>query len=448
MQGIGLVNMPHPDYIPLVMHTDQSSGRTVAPETWKFAGLEFFFWASVVALEGFLVPYLAHIGLGSGATGFIMSSIFLASIVIAPLWGAICDAGDRHRRVMLGAFALAAVAVLLIPLVGPRFLPVFLLGVLYSGTANSMPGILDSWIMRRKRDVQRIEYGMARGFGSAGFAVGGLLLGRLIDLTAPGAMFPFYAFTVALAGLMVLRLPGGVRPGVSQSGTIKGDESEQPVHAVADRAVAVPVHDYSGNAVRAIFSSTPYLVFLVVSLLIFVQLRAALTFLPLLIYEAGGSSTHVGLAQAVSAGGEIPFMFATVLMLRRFRPRALLLFSMAVFVVRIGVIGWIASPGGLVAVQLLHGLSFGVFLPVSIHYIDSFAPVRYSTIFQTTATSVHFGIGSVIGSSLSGLMVEAVGLRAMYRLLPIPAAIATLLFAGYLLYETRGQMKERIEPGA
>lgn len=424
-------------------------GPAVSGTTWKFAGLEFFFWSSVVALEAFLVPYLTTIGLGSSAAGIVMSSIFLGGIVSAPLWGAFCDAGSRHRFVMLLSFAVGAVAVLLIPVAGARLLPVFVLGLAYSATANAMPGILDSWIMHTRRSDKGVQYGLARGFGSAGFALGGLALGRLIDATSLGIMFPYYTVVVGLAAIMALRISRSHTPPPGPEAVetrVAGDaEDDAPVHAVADRPVVSQTPHISGGAVKAMLTSVPYMVFLAMSLLIFIQLRAAITFLPLLIYEAGGSSTMVGLAQMVGAGGEIPFMFASVLLLKWFRPRALLLFSMAMFILRIGLLGWIHSPEGLVAAQALHGLSFGVFLPVSIHYIDRIAPRRYATVFQTTATSVHFGIGSVIGSSLSGIIVSAIGLRAMYRLLGFPVILATLGFAVFLFIDTRSPGRRRTE---
>ena len=448
----------------------------IAGETWRFAALLFFFWSSVVTLEGFLVPYLTSIGFGSGAAGLVMSSVFLAGIVCAPLWGMVCDATDRHRTVVVTALAVAIVIVLLIPVAAPSFALVFLLGVLYSATGNSMPGVLDSWIMRRRLEEPRIEYGIARGFGSAGFAVGGVVLGRLSDVYGPQVLFPAYAVVIGMALLMIVRLPGGSRSGSwrarerSRSDRSTSDESRpaesmtadstpgeattdagaeprpseqaasgygEAVLPEADRPVVATAMRYSGEAARAVISSTPYLVFLVVSLVIIIQLRAAITFMPLLIYEVGGSNIHVGLSQTVAASSEIPFMFATALLLRYFRPRALLLFGMAGLVVRTGIMGWMMTPGAIVAVQALHGLSFGVFLPVSIHYIDRVAPRQYATFFQTLAPSIYFGLGSVIGSSLGGVFVEAFGLRPMYRLLGLPALAATLAFACFMLYEHR-----------
>lgn len=429
----------------------------IARETWQFAGLMVFFWASVVTLEGFLVPYLTSIGFGSGAAGMVMSSIFLANLVSAPLWGAVCDAGDRHRSVMIIALVGSTASVLLIQLAAPRFLPVILLGIAYSATANSMPGVLDSWIMRRRRVEPRIEYGIARGFGSAGFALGGVVIGQLSDIFSPAVLFPAYATFAAVAIVLILRMPRGGTPpkaqrtsegsAATEEGTAAAAGSPEhhadsdadsmdpyvDVHTEADRPVAPAKQTLSLDILKAILTSTPYLVFLAVSLIIFIQLRAAITFLPLLVYETGGSNIHVGLTQSVSAGSEVPFMFATAFLLRKFPPRALLLFGMCVFIVRIGLMGWIESPQLLVAMQLLHGLSFGIFMPVSIHYIDRIAPRRYATVFQTFAPSFYFGIGSVVGSSLGGLFVEQFGLVTMYRTIWIPVAVATAVFAAYLL---------------
>lgn len=435
--------------------TDSLLSRTkhlegIAAETWQFAALMVFFWASVVTLEGFLVPYLTSIGFGSAAAGMVMSSIFLANLVSAPIWGAVCDAGDRHRTVMTIALTGSTASVLMIQLAAPRFLPVILLGIAYSATANSMPGVLDSWIMRRRRVEPRIEYGIARGFGSAGFALGGIVIGQLSDLYSPAVLFPAYTAFAILAIVFILKMPRGGNPSRGQRSTPASGEAEDAceqqdqeldpyvdVHAEADRPVAATKQTLSLDIIRAILGSTPYLIFLVVSLVIFLQLRAAITFLPLLMYETGGSNIHVGLAQSVSAGSEIPFMFATAFLLRKFPPRALLLFGMTVFIVRIGLMGWIESPQLLVAMQILHGLSFGIFMPVSIHYIDRIAPRRYATVFQTFAPSFYFGIGSVVGSSLGGLFVEHFGLVAMYRTIWIPVAVATAFFAMYLLRNRR-----------
>lgn len=441
----------------------------IAPETWRFSILMVFFWAGIVTLEAFLVPYLVSIGLGSGAAGLVMSSVFFASIVTAPLWAAVCDATDRHRRVILAALGMSLVAVLLIPLAAPVLVPVLLLGLLYSATGNSMPAILDSWIMRRRLEEPGLEYGIARGFGAAGFALGGVLLGQLSDVFGPWILFPMYTLFTLIAMVMILRLPAGGHPahraapasaesagspdpsGAADSADAPvapfdspsslpepedlASDHPSPVHAEADRPVSSGRLRLTGEVIKAVFSSVPYLVFLVISLLIFIQLRAALTFLPLLIYDTGGSNIHVGLAQTLSAGSEVPFMFAAAFLLRRFKPRGMLLFAMGVFIFRIGLMGWIYSPVGLVALQLMHGLSFGLFLPVSVHFIDRIAPQKYSSIFQTLAPSIYFGLGSVIGSSLGGAIIEQMGLRSMYQMLWIPVTAAAGMFALYLFLQ-------------
>lgn len=368
-----------------------------------------------------MVPYLVSMGFGSAQAGLIMSSIFLANIVTAPLWGSYSDATDRHRSAVTAALLLALTAISLIPLAAPLFLPVFGIGVIYSSTSNSMPALIDSWIMRRRRERPGIEYGIARGFGSAGFAIGGVVIGRLSDIYDPSIMFPVYAVVVLMTLFMIRRVPQQTK--------------RRSVEASQTEATGIVA------AGRAVLASTPYLVFVFVSLIIFIQLRAAVTFLPLLLYEVGGTNIHVGLSQTVGASSEIPAMFAAAFLLRRFRPRALLLAGMAVFILRIGLMGWLHTPELLVASQALHGISFGIFLPVSIHYIDRIAPVRFASVFQTLAPSIYFGIGSVIGSSLGGVLVERIGLRPTFRLFGAPVAVAVATFAVYLLiqrYQNQG----------
>lgn len=397
--------------------------------TARFSVLLYCFWASVVSIEVFLVPYLVEAGFRSAQAGYVMSAIFLVTIVSQPLWGYVCDRTGRHREVIVAALITGALSMLLIPAAGTSFGLVMLLAALYSLSANSMPGIIDSWIMQLRSRFGGVEYGVARGIGSLGFALTAVAMGRIYDSYGLKLNFPVYAIC-ALGAILA-------------TASIHAARSDtRRVRAAADGGAVTPsvfaAARESGIAALAhsIVHNRDYLFFLVASLGIVIGLRAAMTFLPLLIYSVGGVNLHVGLAQFASAGSEIPFMFAAAFLLRRFRPRHLLLIAMAMFVLRLGLLALAPSAAAIIAVQLLHGASFGLFLPTSVYYIDRISPAQFKTAYQSLAPSVYFGIGSVVGSSSGGLIVERYGLIMLFRLIPLLIVLSVLLF-GYSVIRHR-----------
>ncbi len=394
--------------------------------TARFSLFLSLFWASVVSIEVFLVPYLVHRGMSTAQAGYVMSAIFVVSIFSQPLWGLLCDRTGRHREIVAGCLAAAVVFVLTIPLVAERFAVVIVIAALFSATANSMPGIMDSWIMHQRSLHGKADYGIARAMGSLGFAATSVVMGRVYDrhgLELNFVMYGVFVLSAVLVALSVRTTSGGPAEPPTRGAPAPLDER-------GGGAELLPAaHDTGGAAlVHAVVANREYLWFLVASTGVIIALRATLTFLPLLVYSVGGTNTHVGMAHAASAGSEIPFMILAAFLVRLFRPRIVLLASMVIFVVRVGLLAYVTSPTQVILVQLLHGPSFGVFLPSAIYFIDRIAPVQFKTAFQTLAPAVFFGIGSVVGSSIGGAMVDQIGLLALYRTAPALILVSAVLF--------------------
>ncbi len=364
------------------------------------------FWASMLVVDAFMVPYLDMIGFTEAETGLVMAAIFGISILAQPAWGYLADRTGVHRIMIAVAMAGAAAVMLIVPATGTAFALVFTCALVYSLTASSMPGLVDSWLMKTARSGARVSYGIARGFGSLGFALAGAILGGVLERHGLRLMFPIYAVLAGIVVLVVLT----TRPLLE-------------VNPPARDGVSVR------HALRAVLKNGRYLALLGANFFVLLGTRAAITFLPLRFYELGGNTAHVGWAQSVNAASEIPFMFLTAFILRRLRPRTLLIGAMVFSVVRLVLVKVAATPSALVWVQAVQGISFGFLLPASVHYIDRIAPAEFRSLFQALAPSIYFGLASFIGSAMGGVIVERLGLDTLYSLAPAVAAVGVVLFA-------------------
>lgn len=390
-----------------------------ARETFRFGLLQFLYYASIVSFEGFLVPWLRRQGYNPARTGLVMSAIFVFAVFGQPLWGHLCDRIGKHKLVVAGSLLFAAGVALLLPLAVTLFPVVLLLALAYSATANSMPGNIDGWIMARRAVVPRIEYGVARGMGSLGFAVAALGLGFLYQRFGLGTMFPAYALIAVAAATVALVTPD------SASGT----------HAVPDLEAAMsrPLLPQTPHSLKAaalaVVTHREYRVFAASAVLLFIAFRAAMTFLPELVLEIGGVDSHIGAAHSVGAFSEIPIMLLAAVLVHRFKADRLVLVAMLVFTARMSLYAFLRTPEALVIAQALHGPSFGLFIAASVHYIDEISPSGHKSLFLALAPSLYFGAGSVIGSALAGQVVQHLGLHALYVVVPVVVAFATALFA-------------------
>ncbi|SIQ53433.1 MFS_1 like family protein [Alkalispirochaeta americana] len=424
---------------------------TAHKETALFSLLLWFFWAGIVSVEGFLLPYLTEQGFPPSQAGLVMSALFLCAIPGQPFWGHVCDRLGTHRPIFLGVILTGAAALLFIPLAIPRLPLVIGITMIYSVTVNSMPGNLDGWIMARRRLVPKIEYGMARAMGSFGFALWAILLGTLYDRWGLHLIFPVFGLFALLAAGVALFTPDsgslGITPpwasspmdcGSAASGISLRDSTSSAVPASSSPSSFTQV-------VRLVWDHRPYRIFVLSSILLFTAFRATYTFLPLLIAEVGGGNRHIGWAHSVGAATEIPVMIMAGFLLRKIRPEKTILAAMIIMTIRMSFYAFVRSPGAIIALQGLHGLSFGLFLASSVYYIEDIAPAGSKSLFQALAPSMYFGLGSVLGSSLGGVVVDTLGLRVLFGLAPLGMAGAALIF--YSKSRTTNPGKNRLNPG-
>lgn len=411
---------------------------TSRTEPVAFAVIQFLFWSSIVTFEAFMVPYLRENGYTPGAIGPIMGAVFGLAVVGQPLLGALADRISSPKLLIAGALAVASLAVLATPAVVSWYPAVVLIALVYSLSANSLPAVFDGWIMARREHNPRISYGVSRGFGSAGFAAGAAAVGFVAERFGSAVIFPIYVAVALSSAALVLRVP---RAGESQGSTVSAGTAAAGIASAGIAAGDEFGGDRQGRrngrrilaAIRengaAVLGNRPYLTLLLGSLLAFVGFRAALTFLPLLIEELGGSVSDVGLAHSVGAVSEIPFLFFSSWLLYRYRGPALITLILALLSLRLFVYTLLGDTTQLLILQLSHGLTFGLFLAATVDWIHRIAPKQHRSFFQALAPSIYFGIGSISGSWLGGVVIETFSVMTMYRLAALFAAAGAVVIA-------------------
>lgn len=182
----------------------------------------FCFLLGIYAVGRFLVLFIAHrLGLDAEATaseaGVVLAVLALLTAVASIPAGWITDRMGR-RPMMIGGAVVAGVGIGLLPLAADT-VQITLLGILLAlGTAGFGAG---SWALATDlvpRDEAARHMGLAN-YATAGAAAAAGFFGPIVDVgerIAPGLGFTLLmllaATAVLAAGLVALRLPGGVNP--------------------------------------------------------------------------------------------------------------------------------------------------------------------------------------------------------------------------------------------
>ncbi len=256
------------------------------------------------------------------------------------------------------------------------------------------------------------RYGRIRSVGSVGFLVAGALGGVLRDrwpatpvllglaLTGAGAWFTFRLPPLVAS-------PGA--PALRDLGRLVRD----PTLAVF--AIAATLH----GAGLAVYDH-----------LYAVRIDAL-----------GLPSWVVGLSITSAVAVEVALMLRSDELMRRLRPEALLVVSMAAGVPRLLLTGATEHPLALVLLQGLHGLHFGAFWLASTALLAERAAPQLRHTTQALLPSAAFGAGPILGLALASRVLEegsAASTGAVFQLAATLAAAATVIGAAWL----RGARRE------
>jgi PPP family 3-phenylpropionic acid transporter len=363
----------------------------------------FLHFAALAALMPYLTIYFASRGLSGIEIGLLSSLVPLMTMLGAPFWTEIADATGRHRAVLVAVIGMVVVAALALSTATHVVTLGIFTALLAFHLAPSMP-LLDHAVLEALGDRAH-AYGRQRAWGAVGWAI-----------SAPAAGWVTNAFGLPWAFFVFL----GVMPWVALA-------ASRVTYAATTGAGTRRV---GGGLVLAL-RDTRWIPLLVAGFAGGVGLAMVAFFLPLHLRDLGGSFTVIGVAIAVPAISEVPFMVFGGALLAAVGPRRLLLGAVAALALRLLLSGVIPDATALVAVQLLHGPSFGVLWIAGVTYAREIAPLGSRAVAQGLFAAVTGGLGSFTGSLLGGVTYDAWGGSGAFLVAAAFTGLAAVMLAAW-----------------
>lgn len=371
--------------------------------------LEFFVWGAWFVTLG---TYLAA---DLGASGSQIALAFLTQslgAILAPfIVGLIADRFFAAQRI-LGVLHLFSAVMLFLAGRQEDFGAFFVFALL--AMVSFMPTLaLANSISFRRMHSPETQFPSVRVFGTIGWIIAGLLIGWL-GWEAGGALtntFVMAAIGSALLGVYAFTLP----------------------HTPPEQTDGPPtVRDILGLDALALLKSRSYLVFFIASILICIPLAFYYNFTNLYLNEIGVPGAAA--VQSLGQVSEALFLLIMPLMLKKLGIKRTLLIGMLAWAVRYALFAF-GDAGSLIWLVILglvlHGVCYDFFFVAGQIYTDRFAPAKVRSAAQGLISLATYGVGLLIGSLISGPIVDAFlaadGSHDWRIIWLIPAALAVLV---------------------
>jgi MFS transporter, PPP family, 3-phenylpropionic acid transporter len=382
----------------------------------------YFFYYGYV---GTFLPHFAAYLRGLGWSGEQIGAVQMLPAVLAPAvalaWGSWADHAGSPVRALRRASLVACAAAVALPFARTPALVGAVLVAQSLGDRAVVPltdAVTLDWVRRQpSRSYARIRLWGSLGFVALAVAVGAVLAARG-DRAGDPVVPVVVAACVAGYALVARRIPpaapAGERPGRRE--------------------------------VRALVRDRPLLVLLAVCAVHWAACAPYHLFFGVLVRDLGLSAHVTGVGMGVGVAAELVALLLFPRLEARFGLRALFALVFAGSAVRWLLVSRVDAALALVAVQALHGLTFGVFWGAAMHALGGAVPAPLRATGQALFSAVVFGAGNGGGYLLSGIGYDRLGGAA--PLFAGAAVLELVALAVVLMPGGREAVERRADAGA
>jgi nucleoside transporter len=378
--------------------------------------LEFFVWGAWAVTMG---TYLGTIGFEGVQIGNAYTATGWAAILSPFFIGMIADRFFAAERVMgflhlVGALLLYYVSTVQDP--GLFFWALVAYALCYMPTL----ALVNAIAMNVMEDPGK-EFPMVRVFGTIGWIAAGLTISYILNPVMPGVEATATPMKMAALASALLGVYSFLLPSTPPKSTGK----------------AVSISDILGLKALGLMKDRSFAIFIVSSLLVCIPLAFYYNFTNMYLNAIGveGAAGKMTFGQM----SEIFFMVVFPFFFTRLGVKWMLAAGMLAWAVRYvlfafgdtGSAIWMLY-GGI----LLHGVCYDFFFMTGQIYVDREAPKAIQASAQGFIALVTYGVGMVIGSLISGMVVDRYVIEGGHdwqSIWLVPAGMAFLVLIGFVL---------------
>ena len=375
----------------------------VKSRTTRYAAIQSFFWMCYASIMGFVSMYLLQAGFDNSQVGILIAVAGLLSALLQPVVAAYADKPGSlslGRLITLSGGAALACGVGLVLSRGSMAVT----GLLYTGSMvllQMTTPLVNAMGIAAVNSGEKLDFGIARGFGSLGYAAAAYLIGLLANrfgpVTVPVCMG--LGFALMLASVKAFGTVDSKAGGAEKKPASKGG--------------------FLGRYPR-------YAAVLVGLVLIFVSHVVLNSFTFQIVQAKGGTSREMGVAMAFASLIELPVMFLFGWMLKKAKSHVWFRISGVFFFLKCLGTLLCTNIAGFYAVQLFQIFGWALMTVSAVFYINAIMAPEDSVKGQAYYT-MTLTLGNVVGAVVAGRILDALGVQAMLVFGSVSALVGAVI---------------------
>ena len=362
----------------------------------KYSAIQFIFFGSVCAVMGYASVYLLDQGVSNSLIGTILAAI---SVIVVFTQPAIAAYADKNKHIELRKIISAVMVLAVILSVATFFVKdvVVLLLCVYVGISTCiqtvMPLMNSLAFVFEKQGIE-INYGIARGIGSAAYALVSFALGYLVEDFGTSVIPLVYIFFNVLLVLAVnsFVLPKSERKDVAEVEEEKATEEKQ-----------LSFIDFFKKYKK-------FMIFVLGVVVVYFTHTIINNFFIQILTPIGGTESDMGTAVFLAAIVELPAMGLFNSIRKKVKVSTLLKFSAIMFAVK-HALTFLATDMTLIYVaQFCQIAAYAILIPASVYYVNSIVAKQDQIKGQSMVTMAMTASG-IVANLAGGFLLDGIGVH-------------------------------------
>jgi PPP family 3-phenylpropionic acid transporter len=372
----------------------------MAPST-RLRLLYFLYYGNVGTYLPYFAAYLRGLGFSGREIGLVQMVPSLLAPVVAISWASFADHRSSPRRALRLAAGWAALAVLLLPFAREPWQVGAVVALMSLGDRAVVP-LLDSVTLEWCRESPGTSYARIRLFGSVGFIALSLLAGRALTMRGDRPADPLVPAVVVVCVVAYALVARGTP---ATAGHPDRPAARDMLALARDRRLHLLL---AACAVHWAACAPFHLLFGV------------------LVRDLGLPSDVTGVGMGVGVLAEIAVLLAFPRLERRLPLRVLFAIAFLGSAIRWALLSRASGALAVACLQLLHGLTFGLFWGSAMQALAALVPAPLRATGQAAFSAVVFGGGNAVGYALAGIGYDRLGGVGPLFLFAAAAELASL----------------------
>lgn len=388
--------------------------------TLRYIIINATYFAVYSGIHAYSSVFLLEKGFSNTLIGITLALANILSVIFQPLVAGLIDKQGKltNRNVSMASTALILIGSILLLMIKNGIVAIFIIFALIYMVQMVYQPIITAMYFEYEAAGCHIYYGLARGLGSAGFAVTSVFTGMAIGKFGVSILMilDIIFLTIALIVLFFFK-----KPAVKASEPAKDE--------VAHNNLFSFIKTYPG-----------FMLFVLGAVCFFFAHNAINDYMIQIITPLGGTEAQMGTAVFIAAILELPTMALIDKVMKKISCRNLLLIAGTAFLIKT-LLMLIAPNMAVVYIsQAMQMFAYAVFIPVSAYFVNQ-TMKRLDQVKGQAYVNVSITLGGVFSSLVCGRLLDIKGPNFM---LTVSLVVTTIgLAIAFIALKVLGKNEEK-----